>query len=100
MGMGATMCTRSGRSFQSCRKASESMPQMDHPGCPARKHMCSQVRRYTDIAGMMPCSGKAAVALGLMSHGDADHSAKLLLGMSGEHITPAGIKVITTYPTA
>ena len=36
-GRGATMCTRSGRSFQSCRKASLSMPQIDHPGCPAQK---------------------------------------------------------------
>ena len=36
-GSGATMWTRSGRSFQSCRNASLSMPQIDHPGCPAQK---------------------------------------------------------------
>ena len=40
-GSGATMCTRSGRSFQSCRKASLSMPQIDHPGCPAQGALVS-----------------------------------------------------------
>ena len=40
-GSGATMCTRSGRSFQSCRNASLSMPQMDHPGCPAQGGLVS-----------------------------------------------------------